>query len=166
MRPHSVPLVILATVIGFAACSGTDTLSPVPSSSSSGGSHGNDTTVSGGPENPPPPLPPIVASFNLSGTISGHQPGVDTMQTAPVAGATITLVRVADVNGDTLNPSITTASATTDAQGAYRIENLAPAYYVIQVGAPAGSPYEDATSAIPPARETEIKVFVSLARKQ
>lgn len=122
--------------------------------------------MSGGPQNPPPPPPPIVASFNLSGTIFGHQPGIDTMQTVPVPGATITLVKVADVNGDTLNPSITTASTTTDAQGVYRIENLAPAYYVIEIGAPAGSPYEDARSAIPPARETEIKVVVSPARKQ
>jgi protocatechuate 3,4-dioxygenase beta subunit len=87
------------------------------------------------------------------------------MSTVRVSGATITLVKVAGVNGDTLNPSITTATTTTDAQGAYRIDNLAPAYYRIDVVAPAGSPYENATSGIGPARETEVKVFVSLLRK-
>ena len=165
MRLQSLPVVLLATIFATAACSGSDTLSPGPSTSLSGGSHGSDTTVTGGPQNPPPPLPPVVSSFNLSGIIFGHEPGADTMQTAPVAGAAITLVKVATVDGDTLNPSVTTATTTTDAQGAYRIESLAPAYYVISIGAPAGSPYENATSAIGPARATEIRVFVSLARK-
>lgn len=165
MRPQSLPVVMVATVFALAACSGSDTLSPGPSTSLSGGSHGNDTTVTSGPQNPPTPPPPVVSSFNLSGIIFGQVPGADTMQTVPVAGAAITLVKVATVDGDTLNPSITTTTTTTDSQGAYRIENLAPAYYVISIGAPAGSPYENATSAIGPARATEIKVFVSLARK-
>ena len=56
-------------------------------------------------------------------------------------------------------------TTTTDEHGAYRLENLAPAYYRIDVTAPAGSPYANATSGIGPARESEIKVYISLARK-
>lgn len=165
MRHPLLQLAILAAAVVIAACSGTETLAPGPSTSLNGGtSHPNDTTVTTGPQNPPSPAP-VVASFNLSGAVFGHEAGTDTMHTVPVAGATITLVKVGSVNGDTLNPSVTTATAITDAQGAYRIENLAPAYYRIDVTAPAGSPYENATSGIGPARETEIKVFVSLLRK-
>ena len=165
MRQHARHLAAFAALVAFAACSGSETLSPGPSTSLNGGSnHGNDTTVNTGPQNPLPPPPPIVASFNLSGAISGRVPGADTMQTTPVAGATITLVQVGSVNGDTLNPSITTATTTTDAQGAYRVEQLAPAYYRIDITAPAGSPYENATSGIGPARETEVKVFVTLRK--
>jgi hypothetical protein len=87
------------------------------------------------------------------------------MHTVRVSGATITLVKIATVDGDTLTPSVTTATTTTDAQGAYRIENLAPAYYNIAVTPPAGSPYATGTSGIGPAREVEVSVFVLLARK-
>lgn len=165
MRSHSLQLALFTAALTMVACSGTETLSPGPSTSLGGGSsHGNDTTVHTGPQNPPSPPPPVVASFNLSGVISGHEPGADTMNVAPVAGATITLVKVATVDGDTLKPSVTTATTVSDAQGAYRLESLAPAYYRIDVTAPAGSPYENATSAIGPARQTEVKVFVSLSR--
>lgn len=166
MRHYAPLFPLVAAVIVMAACSGTETLAPGPSTVLSGGStHGSDTTVSTGPQTPPPPPAPIVSSFNLSGIVNGHEAGADTMQTFPVPGATITLVKVATVDGDTLQPSITTATAVTDAQGAYRMENLAPAYYRIDVVAPAGSPYENATSGIGPARATELKVYVSLARR-
>jgi hypothetical protein len=166
MRHHTLHLVTFALAVTIAACSGSDTLGPAPSTSLNGGSsHGSDTAVNTGPQNPPSPPPPVVASFSLSGIISGHEPGADTMHTAPVAGATITLIKIATVDGDTLNPSVSTAMTITDAQGAYRIENLAPAYYNIYITAPAGSPYENGTSGIGPAREVEVKVFVSLARK-
>lgn len=165
MRHISLQHALLAAAVVIAACSGSETLGPGPSTSLNGGaSRPNDTTVTSSPQNPPAPPPPIVSSFNLSGAIAGRVSGADTMQTVPVAGATVTLVKIAGVDGDTLKPSITTASTTTDAQGAYRIENLAPAYYRIDVGAPAGSPYVNATSGIGPARETEIKVFVTLGR--
>lgn len=166
MRRPSLQLMTLGFALAIAACSGSETLVPGPSTSATGGSaHTNDTTVSSNPQSPPPSTPPVVAAFNLSGVISGREPGVDTMHTLPVAGATVTLVEIGTVNGDTLNPSITTSTTTTDAQGAYRMENLAPAYYRIDIVAPAGSPYENATSSIGPARQTEIKVSVSLARK-
>jgi hypothetical protein len=166
MRRPVLQLAIYAAAIVIGACSGTETLTPGPSTDLNGGaSQPHDTSVTTGPQNPPQPPPPVVASFNLSGAIFGREPGADTMKTVAVPGAMITLVKVGEVDGDTLNPSITTATTRTDAQGAYRIENLAPAYYRIDITAPTGSPYENATTGIGPARETEIRVFVSLQRK-
>ena len=55
-------------------------------------------------------------------------------------------------------------AATTDARGAYRMENLAPAYYRIDFKGPAASPFVDRSMAIGPARETEIKMSVGLER--
>jgi hypothetical protein len=164
MRHHFVRLALMAAAVTFVACSGTETLQPPSTDLSGGSTHGSDTTVHVDPGNPPP-VPSVVASFNLSGVVNGHEPGADTVHVVPVASATITLVKVGEVNGDTLNPSVTTATATSDAQGAFRIENLAPAYYRIDVTAPAGSPFLDGVSGIGPARETEIRVWVSLGRK-
>lgn len=158
--------VFLAAAAG--ACSGSEPLSPAPTTDAQGGAgsiHNGDTAVVSGPQKPPPPTPPVVASFALSGIISGHEPGTDTTKVSAVPNATITLVKVAGVEGDTLVPSVTTASTTTDAQGAFRLGNLAAAYYRIDVTAPAGSPFQNATAGIGPARESEVKVYVSLMRK-
>jgi hypothetical protein len=150
-------------VVAFAACSGTDTLSPAPTTEQGGSNHG-DTAIVTGPQNPPPPLPPLVASFALSGTVYGHESGPDTSKVAVVPNVSITLVKVGDVTGDTLKPSVTVAATTTDANGAYRIENLKPAYYRIDVTPAPGSPFGSAITGIGPAREAEVKVFISLWR--
>jgi len=166
MRQHRAVLVLLATAAA-AACSGMGPLSPAPTSDKQGGSssHGDDTAVVTGPSKPPTPPPDVVSSFALSGVISGHEPGADTMRIVPVASATVTLVKVGDVTGDTLKPSVTVASTTTDAQGAYRLANLAPAYYRVDVTAPANSPYQNAVGGIGPARATEVTLSIALARK-
>ena len=166
MRQQRAVLVFLVTA-AVAACSGMESLSPGPTSDKQGGgsSHGDDTAVVTGPSRPPTPPPDVVSSFALSGVISGHEAGADTTRIVPLANATVTLVNVGDVAGDTLNPSVTVASTTTDAQGAYRLANLAPAYYRVDVTAPAGSPYLDAVGGIGPARETEVKLSIALARK-
>jgi hypothetical protein len=164
MRKPIAALVVLVAA-AIAACSGMDSLSPSTSDRQGGApSHGDDTAVVSGPRKPQPP-PPVVPSFALSGVVSAHQTGTDTTLVVPVPNAKLTLVRVADVTGDTLVPSVTVTSTTTDAQGAYRLENLTPAYYRVDVTAPVGSAYADATSGIGPARETEVKLFISLARK-
>jgi hypothetical protein len=166
MRTYILGTAAIAAAVIVVACSGGASLSPAPNTDLNGGgaSHRDDTTVVSGPTKPPQ-VPPVVSSFALSGTINGHEPGADTMKVVPVPNAGLTLVKVAGVNGDTLSPSVTVASTTTDAQGAYRLENLAPAYYRIDITAPAGSPYVNATSGIGPARESEVMLSVSLARK-
>ena len=165
MRQQRAVLVLLATVAA-AACSGMGPLSPPTSDKQGGGSsHGGDTTVVSGPAKTPPPPAGVVSSFALSGVISGHEPGADTTRIVPLASATVTLVKVGEVNGDTLKPSVTVASTTTDAQGAYRLANLAPAYYRVDVTAPPASPYENAVGGVGPARETEVKLSIALARK-
>ena len=164
-RTHwSLAVVTIAMAIG--ACSGSESLSPAPSTDlqGGGGTHSNDTAIVTGPSTPPQ-VPPVVASFSLSGIVYGHQAGPDTTQVVVVPNTQLTLVKIAGVNGDTLVPSVTVASTTTDANGSYRLGNLAPAYYRIDVTAPAGSPYANGVSGIGPARQTEIALNISLARK-
>ncbi len=164
MRIAIFGVAALAAIVGCSSSS--DTLSPGPSTDLAGGgsTHSNDTTITNGPKTPPPP-PPVVSSFTLSGAVYGRELGPDTAAVLPVPNAQLTIVKVATVDGDTLNPSVTVATTTTDEHGAYRLDHLSPAYYRIDVTAPASSPYANATSGIGPARESEIKVYISLARK-
>lgn len=159
--PSLTMLVAITTIV--AACS-ADSLDPAPSPDLRTGAKGSDTAIVSGPQTPPQ-APPVVASFNLSGVVSGMEAGADTTRQSPLPDAGVTLVKVAGVDGDTLKPSVTVASTTTDANGAYRLENLPPAYYRIDYTAPAGSPFSDRTWGVGPARETEIKVNIALARK-
>jgi hypothetical protein len=152
-------------VVALAACSGTETLSPAPTTDQHGGSTHGDTAVVTGPQNPPPPQPPVVAKFALSGIVYGRAPGADTSTVVVLPNVSITLVKVGDVTGDTLTPSITVAATKTDAQGAYRIENLAPAYYRVDVTPPADSPFANGIGGVGPAREPEVKLYITLGRK-
>ena len=145
----------------LAACSGSEPLKPAPNTTD-GTTH--DTAVVTTTPKPTPP-DPVVSSFALSGVISGHEPGADTTKVAPVPNAGVTLVKIAGVDGDTLVPSVTVARATTDAAGRFHLENLAPAYYRIDVTAPAGSAYLDGVWGIGPARQSEVTVYISLRRK-
>ena len=166
MRTTGWGLAAVTAAVIIGACSGGESLSPAPSTDlrGGGGTHSGDTAVVSGPSTPPE-VPPVVASFALSGNVFGHEVGPDTSQVVPVANAQLTLVKIAGVNGDTLVPSVTVTSTTTDARGSYRVENLAPAYYRIDVTAPAGSPFANGGSGIGPARQTEVTLNVSLARK-
>jgi hypothetical protein len=158
-------LTVAAIAVAAAAACSAGSLDPAPSTDvqTTGAKHGTDTAITTGPQTPPQ-LPPVVSSFNLSGLVSGMEPGTDTTRQVPLPNATVTLVKMMTVTGDTLVPSVTITSTTTDAQGAYRIENLSPAYYRIDFKAPGGSPFVDRSMAIGPARETEIKVSVGLER--
>ena len=154
-------LVAISTIV--AACS-ADSLDPAPSPDLRTGTKGSDTAIVSGPQTPPQ-LPPVVASFNLSGVVSGMEPGTDTTKQSPLPNAGVTLVKVAGVDGDTLKPSVTVARTTTDANGAYRLENLPAAYYRIDYTAPDGSPFSDRSWGTGPARATEIKINIALERK-
>lgn len=145
------------------ACSGTEKLSSAPTDKV--GAHaGPDTTIVTNPPTPSVPAP-VLASFALSGLITGHDVGVDTSKVTPLPNAKVTLVKVASVDGDTLNPSVTVTSATTDAAGKFRLENVPSAYYRIDVTAPEGSPFLNGTGGVGPARESEVAVSIALRRK-
>jgi len=158
-------LTVAAFAVAAAAACSADSLDPAPSTDvqTTGAKHGTDTAIATGPQTPPR-LPPVVSSFNLSGVVYVMEPGTDTTRQVPLPNASVTLVKMMTVTGDTLVPSVTITSTTTDAQGAYRMENLAPAFYRIDFKAPVGSPFVDRALAIGPARETEIKVSVALQR--
>ena len=141
MRSSFLGVGAIALVL-LACSSGSDTLAPGPNTDLDGGGakHGNDTTITSNPQTPPP-TPPVVSSFTLTGGVYGHEPGPDTMVVVVVPNAKVTLVKVGSVDGDTLKPSVTVATTTTDQQGGYRLENLAPAYYRIDVTAPVVLPF-------------------------
>src|SRR5690348_10311247 len=165
MRFRILILSAVAAAATFAGCSGSG-LDPAPSTNvqSTGTGKGSDTAITTGPQTQPQ-LPPVVSSFALSGTVNGMDPGTDTTRQSPLPNVGVELVKTMTVGGDTLTPSVTAATTTTDAQGRYRFENLTPAYYRIEFTAPAGSPFQDGAWAIGPARQTEIVVNVALARK-
>ena len=167
MRYRILSLSLLAAVAMFAGggCSASG-LDPSPSTDvkTTGSSKGSDTAVTTSPQTPSQ-VPPIVSSFALSGTVSGMEPGTDTTRKSPLPNVGVKLVETMTVEGDTLSPTVTVATTTTDPQGAYRLENLAPAYYRIEFTAPAGSPFTDGAWAIGPARQTQIVVNVALVRK-
>jgi len=106
MRIAIFGVAALAAIVGCSSSS--DTLSPGPSTDLAGGgsTHSNDTTITNGPKTPPPP-PPVVSSFTLSGAVYGRELGPDTAAVLPVPNAQLTIVKVATVDGDTLNPSVT-----------------------------------------------------------
>ena len=161
-------ILILSSVAAAAILAGCSAggLDPAPSTDvhTTGSGKGSDTAITTGPQTTPQ-LPPVVASFALSGTVQGMEPGADTTKQDPLPNAAVKLVKTMTVEGDTIAPSITVATTTTDAQGKYRLENLPPAYYRIEFSAPPGSPFADGAWAIGPARQTEIVVNVALARK-
>ena len=165
MRFRILILSSVAAAAALAGCSASG-LEPAPSTDvqGAGAGKGSDTTITSGPQTQPP-QPPVVSSFALSGTVNGMEPGTDTTRQAPLPNVGVTLVKTMTVDGDTLTPSVTVATTTTDAQGKYRLENLAPAYYRIEFAAPTGSPFQDGAWAIAPARQTEIVVNVALARR-
>jgi hypothetical protein len=156
--PLSLGLLAAATIV---ACSGSEGLSPAPDENP--GTR-QDTAYASPAPTPPAPAP-VVSSFTLTGTIVGHEPGADTTRVVAVPNAGVALVKIAGVDGDTLKPSVPVTSTTADAAGKFKIENLPPAYYRIDVTAPDGSPYDNGVWGVGPARQSEVSVYIALRRK-
>jgi hypothetical protein len=162
MRVDRAPLLAAlasVAVAAFLACSG-DGFAPLATDDSA---HVDTATV-GGPM-PKPPVTPPVASFTLNGTVVGHEPGLDTMKVVAVPGAGVTLVRVADVDGDTLKPSVVVTTTTTDTQGHFRLENLPAAYYRVDVRAPEDSPFADGGWGVSLPTKSEVSIVIALQRR-
>ena len=117
-------------------------------------------TVVAKPEEPPP-----VDKFTVRGVVLGDDPQPDTMRVVRVPGATATLFRVGDAKGDTLNPRVQVATATSDAQGEFVFADVPSGYYTIEVKAPSGGPFEDGSTGFGPQRMNEVRVAVRLRRK-
>jgi hypothetical protein len=109
--------------------------------------------------------PPPVDKFTVRGVVLGDDPGPDTMRVVRVPGATATLYRVGDAKGDTLNPRVQVASATSDAQGEFVFADVPSGYYTIEVKAPSSGPFEDGSTGFGPQRMNEVRVAVRLRRK-
>jgi len=128
--------------------------------------HTDSATVTVIPGPPPPPPPPApVAEFNMTVVAMGAIPGTDTSQTERIAGATVTLMRIGGIHGDTLTTPVNAGSAVTDANGEARFTQLVGGSYSIRVTPLATSPYAETLTGIGPPTLTDISVHVTLRRK-
>ena len=126
----------------------------------------DSATVTVVPAPPPPPPPPgPVAEFNMTVVAMGAIPGTDTSRTERIAGATVTLMRIGGISGDTLTPPVSAGSAVTDANGEARFTKLTGGSYSIRVTPPASSAYAETLTGIGPPRLNDISVFVTLQLK-
>jgi hypothetical protein len=126
----------------------------------------DSATVTVIPAPPPPPPPPgPVAEFNMTVVAIGPIPGTDTSQTERVAGATVTLMRIGGISGDTLTTPVDAGSAITNANGEARFFQLVGGSYSIRVTPPATSAYAETLTGIGPPTLNDISVYVTLRRK-
>ena len=131
-------------------------------------SHSDSATVTVIPAPlPPPPPPPVqgVAQFSMTVVAMGPIPGTDTSRTERIAGATVTLVRIGGINGDTLTTPVSAGSAITNANGEARFTDLAGGSYSIRVTPLASSAYAETLTGIGPPTLSDISVHVTLRRK-
>jgi hypothetical protein len=131
--------------------------------------HADSATVTVTTPLPPPPdtvvtVPAPVSSFTLNVVTLGLLPGPDTLATEPVAGATITVTRVAGINGDTLNPSVSAGTAVTNTRGEASFRDLPGGYYTILATPPSGSPYRVTTWGLGAPRTSVVNVRIVLRR--
>lgn len=118
-------------------------------------------------QTPPPntnPSQPPVASFNLQATVYGALAGTDTTARELVAGAKVHLVRIGNVNGDTLLTSVDAGTATTNAQGVASFTGLAGGSYSIDITPPSGSPYTALRTGIGAPRVSDVSAVFVLRR--
>ena len=128
--------------------------------------HTDSATVTVIPAPPPPPPPPgPVAEFNMTVVAMGPIPGTDTSRTERVAGATVTLMRIGGINGDTLTTPVNAGTAVTNANGEARFTQLVGGSYSIRVTPPASSPYAEILTGIGPPRVSDFSIHVTLPRK-
>jgi hypothetical protein len=128
--------------------------------------HADSATVTVIPAPPPPPPPPgPVAEFNMTVVAMGAIPGTDTSRTERIAGATVTLMRIGGISGDTLTTPVNAGSAVTDANGEARFIKLVGGSYSIRVTPPATSAFAETLTGIGPPTLNDITVHVTLQRK-
>ena len=129
---------------------------PGPTTEPADPAPGSDTAITS-----PPVLP---ASYTLTGIVHVVLPGSDTTRTVPVAGATVRIYRVKAADGSAV-PEVHVGTATSDALGDVVFRDLSSAYYRLDVKAPAGGPYGDASRTIAPSLSSQIAVLLLLPRK-
>jgi hypothetical protein len=126
-------------------------------------------TVTPAPPPPPPPNPPTpvqgVAEFNMTVVAMGAISGTDTTHTERIAGASVTLMRIGGVSGDSLATPVSAGSAVTNANGEARFTRLAGGSYTIRVTPPASSAYAETLTGIGAPTLNDISVHVTLRRK-
>lgn len=126
-------------------------------------------TVTAATTPPPPPntepSQPPVASFDLKVTVDGALAGTDTSRTETVAGATVHLLRIGSIEGDTLLAAVDAGTATTDAQGVASFTGLAGGSYSIDITPPSGSPYVALRTGIGAPRVTDVRASFVLRRR-
>jgi hypothetical protein len=121
-------------------------------------------TVIPTPPPPPPPAPPV-AEFNMTVVAIGGIPGTDTTHKEVVAGATVTLMRIGGISGDSLPTPVNAGSAVTDANGEARFTKLAGGSYSIRVTPPVSSAFAETLTGIGPPRLSDFSVNILLLRK-
>jgi hypothetical protein len=165
-------LLVLSTVAtGFIACSADNLSAPrdpattkTTGSDSTPGQTNSDTVVTTTPPQPQPPIPDPVSHFELKVIALGALPGADTSAAERVPGATVTVVRVGGIAGDTLATSETLGTATTNANGEATFAQLPGGYYTIRIAPPAGSALAPTQTAIPAPRSDQIVISVTMRK--
>jgi hypothetical protein len=115
-----------------------------------------------GPTQPTTPAP--VSSFNLKVVALGAIAGADTSSAERMTGATVTVLRIGGISGDTLATPETVGTATTDANGEAKFTQLPGGFYTIRVAPPSGSAYAAAQTSIAPPRYDNIFVTVTMRK--
>lgn len=137
-------------------------------SSSTGDGPENTTGTADGPTRPdtaaqsPPPRP---ASFALQGLARGAVSRSDTTVTVALGGVTANLYRVKTADGSPVEPEVLAGTTVADGNGEFAFRDVASAYYRLEVKAPSGSGYADASLTIVPPWSSTIGVYVVLPRK-
>ncbi|MFN2566352.1 MAG: hypothetical protein ABR499_15250 [Gemmatimonadaceae bacterium] len=98
-------------------------------------------------QTPPPPVP---GTFALYATVFGAEAATDTTRTVRLPGVTVSLYRVRNGDGSAVQPEVLVGTGVTDARGDFIFHDLASAYYRLDVKAPPGGPYLDASRSITP----------------
>jgi hypothetical protein len=113
---------------------------------------------------PPAPTPPPLAEFSMKVVALGRIPSADTTKAERIAGATVKLLRVGGVTGDTLKTPVDAGTAVTNANGEASFSKLAGGSYEIRITPPASSGYQAGFVGFGPPRTNDFTVNVSLLK--